>query len=45
VIGINVFRKKNKAIVPLFEALIPGSGGNTTTNDNPPVPEPATTVA
>ena len=42
-IGIKVFLKKNKAIVPLFEALIPGSGSSATeTNENDVTPEPAT---
>lgn len=45
-IGVKVFRKKNKAIVPLFEALIPGSGTSAIdTNEIEVTPEPATAGA
>jgi hypothetical protein len=41
-IGITVFRKKNKALVPLFEALIPGSASSSSTAENETKPEPET---
>lgn len=40
-IGVKVFRKKDKAIVPLFEALIPGSSGGSSDTQEEPTPEPA----
>jgi hypothetical protein len=40
-IGIKVFRKKDKAIVPLFEALIPGSSGGSPVTETTPEPASA----